>query len=103
MSLDLLLLGTNTALPEAPQRIYFADPSVPPHKVAFNHTSSLQLRRRPCHGIMAEISYSPTKPKLAPEVAEADTISALVRAGVLPSAAVVAEVRHLDVQHAYPV
>lgn len=103
LSLDLLLLRTSIALPEAPQRIYFADPSVPPHKVAFNHTSSLQLRRRPCHGIMAEISYSPTKPKLAPEVAEADTISALVRAGVLPSAAVVAEVRALDVRYAYPV
>jgi len=103
MSLDLLLLRTNIALPKAPQRIYFADPSVPPHKVAFNHTSSLQLRRRPCHAIMAEISYSPTKPKLAPEVAEADTIAALVQAGVLPSAEVVAEVRHLDIRHAYPV
>ena len=103
MSLDLLLLRTSIALPKAPQRIYFADPSVPPHKVAFNHTSSLQLRRRPCHAIMAEISYSPTKPKLAPEVAEVATVSALVHAGVLPSAKVVAEVRHLDIRHAYPV
>lgn len=30
MSLDLLLLRTSIALPDAPQRIYFADPSVPP-------------------------------------------------------------------------
>lgn len=103
MSLNLLLLRTNIALPEAPQRIYFADPSVPPHKVAFNHTSSRHLRRRPCHAITAEISYSPTKPKLPPEVAERDTVSALVGAGVLPSAEVVAEVRHLDIHHAYPV
>lgn len=52
---------------------------------------------------MAEISHSPTKPKLPPDVAEVDTVAALVHAGVLPSAEVVAEVRHLDIRHAYPV
>lgn len=103
MSLNLLLILVGRPLPEAPQRIYVADPQVPPHKIAFNHTSSESLRKRPVHAIMAEISYSPDKPLGDKDSLEKGTVDFLVRAGILTSPADVSWMDHLDVRYAYPV
>lgn len=104
MSLSLLLMNVNDPLEGVPQRIYSADPDVPPHKIAFNHTSSSVLRARPVHAIMAEISYSDEKPLPPQAEVERRTIRFLVEdAKVLPSAADVISSEHVDVKYAYPV
>jgi len=103
MSLDLLLLLIGRPLFNAPQRIYVADPDIPPHKIAFNHTSSDSLRARPVHAIMAEISYSDEKPLPKADALERGTIEFLVRAGLLDSVRDVLWTDHVDVTYAYPV
>lgn len=104
MSLSLLLMTVNDPLVDAPQRIYSADPEVPPHKIAFNHTSSTELRARPVHGIMCEISYSDEKPMLPRDELEDRTIRFLVEdAKVVPSADSVVWTDVVDVKYAYPV
>lgn len=103
MSLDLLLILVGDPLPDAPQRLYVADPAVPPHKIAFNHTSSESLRRRPVHAITAEIAYSPDKPLQDPQALEKQTIDFLVDIALLRSAADVIWTDHLDIRYAYPV
>ena len=102
-SLDLLLLLIGRPLPDAPQRIYVADADIPPHKIAFNHTSSDSLRARPVHAIMAEISYSDEKPLPEAEVLEGGTTEFLIRSGVLDSVEDVLWTGHVDVTYAYPV
>ena len=103
MSLNLLLVLVRRQLPSAPHRIYVADPDVPPHKIAFNHTSSRSLAEKPVHAIMAEISYSPEKPLAGKEEIERKTVDFLVNADVLESSSDVAWIDHLDVRYAYPV
>jgi protoporphyrinogen oxidase len=103
MSLDLLLVLVGRSLPNAPQRIYVADPDIPPHKIAFNHTSSDSLRARPVHAIMAEISYSDEKPLPEADALERGTTEFLTRAGVLDSVEDVLWCGHVDVKYAYPV
>lgn len=103
MSLNLLLLLVGRQLPHAPQRIYVADPDIPPHKIAFNHHSSDDLRDRPVHAIMAEISYSAERPLGDPAEVERRTIEFLIGAGILESAADVTWTEHVDVRYAYPV
>lgn len=104
MSLNLLLMTVGRQLPDAPQRIYAADPAIPPHKTAFNHTSSSELRARPVHAIMAEISYSEEKPLLPKAELEERTIRWLVEdAKVIPSADDIVWTDHIDVKYAYPV
>ena len=102
-SLDLLLLLIGRPLPNAPQRIYVADPDIPPHKIAFNHTSSDSLRARPVHAIMAEISYSDEKPLPEAHALERGTTEFLIRAGVFDSVEDVLWTGHVDVTYAYPV
>jgi len=102
-SLHLLLLLIGRTLPNAPQRIYVADPDIPPHKIAFNHTSSDSLRARPVHAIMAEISYSDQKPLPEADALERGTIEFLIRAGLLDSVKDVVWTCHMDVTHAYPI
>ena len=101
--MHLLLLLVGRPLPNAPQRIYVADPDIPPHKIAFNHTSSDSLRARPVHAIMAEISYSDEKPLPEADTLQHDTTQFLIRAGVLDSVEDVLWTGHLDVTYAYPV
>ncbi|MGI9629036.1 MAG: protoporphyrinogen/coproporphyrinogen oxidase [Longimicrobiales bacterium] len=104
MSLSLLLMTVNDPLADAPQRIYSADPDVPPHKIAFNHTSSVELRARPVHGIMAEISYSEEKPMLPRAELEEKTIRFLVdEAKVIASPSDVIWTDVVDAKYAYPV
>jgi UDP-galactopyranose mutase len=103
VSLKILLILVDTPIADQPQRVYVADTAVPPHKVAFNHTSSPSLRARPTHAITCEIAYSPEKP-LAPEPAiEKASIDWLVEAGLIGAASDVAQTRFVAVRYGYPV
>jgi protoporphyrinogen oxidase len=90
-------------LPHAPQRVYVSHPDIPPHKVAFNHTSSARLRQRPVHAIMCEISHSTEKPLPSDVDLEAATTEWLTDAGLIPSHADIAQIVHFDVMFGYPV
>lgn len=103
VSLKVLLILVADQLETAPQRVYVADPQVPPHKIAFNHTSSQSLRRRPVHAIMAEIAWSPDRPLAADDVLTSRTIDWLAGAGLIPSPAAIIETRMLDIRYGYPV
>jgi len=103
VSLKVLLILVAAPLGDQPQRVYVADPAIPPHKVAFNHTSSPSLRARPVHAIMCEISYSPEKPAQSDEALTAATVDWLANAGLIGSREEVAETRVLDVRLGYPV
>lgn len=61
VSIKLLMLLVHLKNKHVPQRIYCADPDIPSHKIAFNHTSSPELAVREQHAIMCEISYSEYK------------------------------------------
>ncbi len=101
MSLRVALILTRK-LETSIQRIYSADPEVPPHKIAMNHNSSESLRERPVHAIMAEVSHSPDKPVDLDSIAP-KTIDFLINAGVIPSADDVLWTGYVDVKYAYPV
>ena len=103
VALRVMMILVADPLPGAPQRVYVSDPAVPPHKIAFNHTSSPALRQRPVHAIMCEISHSSEKP-LPPDCElERATLDWLRAAGLVPRHAGVAGIRHVDVAYGYPV
>lgn len=102
MSLRVELLLADGPLSTDIQRIYSADPEVPPHKIAMNHNSSAELRRRPTHAIMAEVSLSEDKPVNIDEIAPL-TIDLLCDVGVLSSPQQIRWRGHIDVEYAYPV
>jgi protoporphyrinogen oxidase len=102
MSLRVELLLVGHKLDTAIQRIYCADPDIPPHKIALNHNSSDTLRDRPCHAIMAEVSVSPEKSVVLEEIAP-KTIDFLCSLGILESAEDVTWQGHVDVKYGYPV
>jgi len=103
VSLKILLVLIGKPLGNEPQRVYIADPDVPPHKIAFNHTSSPSLRRRPAHAIMCEMAHSPEKPPPADADLERTTLDWLVASGLIASHADIAETRLVDVPYGYPV
>jgi hypothetical protein len=103
VALRVLMIVVDDPLPDAPQRVYVADPAIPPHKVAFNHTSSETLRRRPVHAIMCEISHSAEKPLPHDEQLEAATIGWLHSSGLVPPHASITRIVHHDVPFGYPV
>jgi protoporphyrinogen oxidase len=102
MSLRVELLLTRRPLETPIQRIYVADPDIPPHKIAMNHNSSDHLRAQPHHAIMAEVSWSPDKPVDVDGIAPA-TIEFLCRVGVLSTPDDILWTGHVDVKYAYPV
>lgn len=102
MSLRVELLLANSPLLNAPQRIYVADPAIPPHKIAFNHHSSASLRARPRHAIMAEVSFSDQKPVNQDTIAE-ETARFLTEVGILKSPDEIVWSGHTIVKYAYPV
>ncbi|MGH7504654.1 MAG: hypothetical protein ACRELX_03345, partial [Longimicrobiales bacterium] len=102
MSLRVELLLAGRRLDTPVQRIYCADPDIPPHKIALNHNSSAALRQRPVHAIMAEVSLSPEKPVDVEAIAPR-TIDLLCETGVLASPADIVWRGHVDVKYAYPV
>lgn len=102
MSLRVELLLAGRRLDTEIQRIYAADPDIPPHKTALNHNSSQTLRERDRHAIMAEVSLSPEKPVEVDAIAPR-TIEWLCDLGILDSPDDVIWQGHVDVEHAYPV
>jgi protoporphyrinogen oxidase len=102
MSLRVELLLVNRQLEIPIQRIYVADPNIPPHKIALNHNSSTYLRTQPRHAIMAEISISPEKPVDTGEIAP-KTIAFLCGLGILETPEDIIWRGHVDVKYAYPV
>lgn len=102
MSLHVAFLLADSSLLHAPQRIYVADPAVPPHKIAFNHHSSEALRARPRHAIMAEVSFSEQKPVNHATIAS-ETAAFLTRLGILKSPRDIIWHDHMIVKYAYPV
>jgi UDP-galactopyranose mutase len=102
MSLRVELLLAGRRLETSIQRIYSADPDIPPHKTALNHNSSESLRTRPRHAIMAEVSVSPEKPVDVDSIAPR-TIDWLCGLGILASPEDIIWSGHVDVKYAYPV
>jgi len=102
MSLRVELLQTNRWLETPVQRIYVADPEVPPHKIALNHNSSDALRQAGCQAIMAEVSRSPEKPVDVEEIAP-KTVDFLTELAILQSPDDIKWTGHVDVKYAYPV
>ena len=100
MSLKVILILAKNINTDV-QRIYVADPGIPPHKIAFNHNSSDSLRKRENHAIMAEISYSDTKPIDSDAVNK--TIRFLHSMGFLKSLEDVLWTDIIDVKYAYPI
>lgn len=103
LSLKLLLIAARKPVQEPPQRVYLADPDIPPHKIAFNHTSSPSLRRRPVQGIACEIACPPDKPLPSDAELTRRSLDWLLETGLVGSAADVVETRMLHIRHAYPV
>jgi UDP-galactopyranose mutase len=97
---QLLLVGRR--LDTHVQRIYLADPSVLPHKIALNHNSSDWLRKRPCHAITAEVSLSTDKPVDVDAIGKS-TVAMLCECGILESPSDVVWQGHVEVEHAYPI
>jgi len=102
MSLRVELLLVGRSLNTHVQRIYVADPEIPPHKIALNHNSSDYLRRKPCHAVTAEVSLSEEKTTDVEEIGPA-TITFLTRLGIIDSPGEVIWKDHVDVRYAYPV
>jgi len=103
VSLRVLMLVIGETLKDQPQRIYVPDAHVPPHKIAFNHTSSPSLRARPRHGIICEVAYSNDKPPPDDDALVNRTLDALVAHKLVGQAKDLVEARVLDVVHGYPV
>lgn len=102
MSLRVELLLVGRRLDTSIQRIYCADPDIPPHKTALNHNSSDSLRARDRHAIMAEVSVSEEKQVDVESIAPR-TIEWLCDLGVLESPDDIIWRDHVDVTFAYPV
>ncbi len=84
LSLRIEYLLTRRPLETPIQRVYVADPDIPPHKIALNHNSSDSLRARHHHAIVAEVSYSDQKPLETEQVGK-KTIELLCDLGILDS------------------
>jgi protoporphyrinogen oxidase len=103
VSLKVLLVLARLRDERVPQRIYIADPAIPPHKVAFNHTSSPNLSERRNHAITCEVSYSPGKPAKSDAELMNVTVDWLVANRFIESSSAVAAGRVVDVRYGYPV
>jgi protoporphyrinogen oxidase len=103
VALRVLMILVAQPLPNAPQRIYVSHSTIPPHKVAFNHTSSQSLRRKPVHAIMCEVSHSAEKPLPSDGDLEFATTEWLIDTGLVASRGDIAQVVHFDAKFGYPV
>lgn len=102
LSLRVEFLLVNSTIETPVQRIYLADPSIPPHKISINNNSSDYLRALPQQAIMAEVSLSKYKPVDVGRVAS-DTVAFLCELGLLGSSQELLWNGHIDVKYAYPV
>jgi protoporphyrinogen oxidase len=103
VSLKILMLLVRAPTNPVPQRVYVADHRVPPHKIAFNHTSSPELMRRAHHAIICEVSYSSMKPALPDGDIIEQTTNWLVESGLVSTHGAVVTARVIDVPLGYPV
>lgn len=103
VSLKILLVLLGTSVSDEPQRVYVADPAVPPHKIAFNHTSSPSLRARPVQAITCEIAHSPYKTLASDAELTAVTLDWLVGSRLIRNRADVIGTRIVEVPFGYPV
>lgn len=103
VSLKILLILARLRDQSVPQRIYVSDPTIPPHKIAFNHTSSPNLSERGNHAIMGEVSYSPSKPAQPDATLLSATVDWLIANRVIGSFDDIAARRVVDVPYGYPV
>jgi UDP-galactopyranose mutase len=103
VSLKVLMLAIAGPVGDAPHRLYVADPAMPAHKIAFNHTSSPSLAARPQHAVMCEIAYSPEAPAPPDGELQQACIEWLAGAGFIAGAGAVIEARVTDVVYGYPV
>jgi protoporphyrinogen oxidase len=102
MSLRVEFLLVGRRLETEIQRIYCADPEIPPHKIALNHNSSDSLRAVDRHAIMAEVSVSPEKPLDTGQIAPR-TVGLLRQLGILRSERDVIWTGHQDIRYGYPI
>lgn len=100
LRVELLLVGRQLESPI--QRIYVADPDIPPHKISLNHNSSPSLRNKHRHAIMAEVSLSGDKDVDVDEIAP-KTIDFLCGLGLLRSPNDVIWRGYVDAKYAYPI
>lgn len=103
VSLKVLMVLAAGPVGGLPQRVYVADPEMPAHKVAFNHTSSPELAARSTHAIMCEIAHSEHKPVADDDRLTESSVAWLARAGFLSAPAAALETRVVDVRYGYPV
>lgn len=103
VSLKVLLILVARGFEAQPQRVYAADAAIPPHKTAFNHSSSPSLRRRPVQAVTCEISHSAEKPAPPEADLERATLDWLFDAGLVADRGDFAQTRWIDVRYAYPV
>ena len=103
VSLKILLILVRLCDRKVPQRIYISDPAIPPHKVAFNHTSSPSLQSRKHHAISCEVSYSASKPVKTDEELLAGAVDWLKSARFIESLDDVVAQKVVDVPFGYPV
>ncbi len=103
VSLKILMILARLRDKRVPQRIYISDPAIPPHKVAFNHTSSTSLSERRNHAIICEVSYSPGKPAGSDAELVNGTVGWLVASGFIESADHVVTRKVVDVPFGYPI
>ena len=103
VSLKILMLLVAGPVGDAPHRLYVADPAMPAHKIAFNHTSSPALAARPTHAVMCEIAHSPEKTAAADAALERACTQWLAGAGFIEGPSAVIEARMVDVDYGYPV
>jgi protoporphyrinogen oxidase len=103
VSLKILLILARLRGDRVPQRIYIADPTIPPHKVTFNHTSSPSLAERRNHAIMCEVSYSPDKPAQPDATLLKATVDWLIANRFIVSSDDIVAQKVVDVRYGYPV
>ncbi len=103
VSLKILLILARLHEKNLPQRVYISDPAIPPHKIAFNHTSSPSLQNRKHHAISCEVSYSPSKPAISDGEMLAGAVDWLKISGFIESSSDIVAQRVVDVPFGYPV
>jgi protoporphyrinogen oxidase len=103
VSMKILLILVDDPIDDAPQRLYVADPSVLPHKIAFNHKSSLSLRSRKTQAISAEVSFSREKAIPSDEELCPRTVAWLKHRGLIPKNAPILATKVMPVRYGYPV
>ena len=102
VSLRVVLVVVDGPVDRDLQRAYIADPAIAAHKIALNHNSSPSLRRRPCHGIIAEVSYSDEKPLPEGDLGRR-VVGDLIALGLIGNEQDVRRTETIDIKYGYPV